>query len=113
MRNNTPYNKNNNFDSFGFDETEIKDLLADSELDSLENVEIIGLMGMATFTDDKTQIHQEFARLKDLFEKVKNTDHAHVKINTLSMGMSGDYEIAIEEGSNMVRIGSAIFGARN
>lgn len=74
-----------------------------------DNVKIIGLMGMATFTEDQNQIRNEFKKLKTIFDtfQMKDSD-----IQTLSMGMSGDYEIAIEEGSNMIRVGSAIFGHR-
>ena len=67
-------------------------------------------MGMATFTDDKQQLHKEFSSLKNLFDKLK-TDNQNLK--TLSMGMSGDYQIAIENGSTMIRVGSSIFGKRN
>ena len=95
---------------FGFSENELIELLKSEEFKNLENVKIIGLMGMATFTENKDQIHSEFKSLKQLFDKVKTQ---HLTINTLSMGMSGDYKIAIEEGSNMVRVGSSIFGKRN
>lgn len=95
---------------FGFDETELTQLLKDTGFTQLENIKVTGLMGMATFTKDTQQIRREFKTLKALFEKLK----ANLpKMNTLSMGMSGDYQIAIEEGSTMVRIGSSIFGARN
>lgn len=73
------------------------------------NVEIIGLMGMATFTEDENQIRNEFKNLRSVFDKLK-TYNAQLK--TLSMGMSGDYKIAVEEGSTMVRVGSSIFGER-
>lgn len=95
---------------FGFSENELIELLKSEEIKNLENVKIIGLMGMATFTENKDQIRSELKSLKQLFDKVKTQ---HLTINTLSMGMSGDYEIAIEEGSNMVRVGSSIFGKRN
>jgi pyridoxal phosphate enzyme (YggS family) len=95
---------------FGFDETELQELAVDPEFLQLANVRVIGLMGMATFTDNKDQVRREFKGLKALYEalseKIPN-------MNTLSMGMSGDYHIAMEEGSTMVRIGSSIFGARN
>ena len=79
-------------------------------MDVLEfkNIRITGLMGTATFTDDTQQIKQEFKNLSTLFNSVKNE-----KITILSMGMSGDYKLAIQYGSTMVRIGSAIFGTRN
>ena len=73
------------------------------------NIRIIGLMGMATFTSDKAQIRSEFSLLKSIFDNIQKE---HTEIKTLSMGMSGDYTIAIEEGSNMIRVGSAIFGTR-
>lgn len=98
---------------FGFNKEELNELIGGSELAEMQNIKIVGLMGMATFTEDQDQIRREFGGLKELFEELKNSDHANLEINTLSMGMSGDYQLALEEGSNMVRIGSAIFGARN
>ncbi len=95
---------------FGLDETELKDLLDSETFGKLQNIKVVGLMGMATFTDDKNQIRREFKQLKTQFDKLKAT---LPKIDTLSMGMSGDYLIAIEEGSTMIRIGSSIFGERN
>ena len=95
---------------FGFDENELLELAQDQAFLQLENIEVQGLMGMATFTDDKNQVRKEFKTLHALFQKLKsNLDGLEI----LSMGMSGDYKIAIEEGSTMVRIGSSIFGARN
>ena len=91
---------------FGLSEDEAIELL---EM-NLTNVSIDGLMGMATFTDYKQQIRSEFKSLKNTFEKAKRNFH---KLSVLSMGMSGDYDIAIEEGSNMIRIGSSIFGTRS
>lgn len=95
---------------FGLDQAELKELLESDAFKAMENIKIVGLMGMATFTDDENQVRREFAQLKSMFDELttKLDD-----ITTLSMGMSGDYQIAIEEGSNMVRIGSSIFGARN
>ena len=90
---------------FGLNEDEALELL---EM-NLANVSIDGMMGMATFTNDKQQIRSEFKSLKNTFEKAKIKFH---KLSILSMGMSGDYNIAIEEGSNMIRIGSSIFGDR-
>ena len=90
----------------GFTPDELYELLEGSELSRFEHVKIKGLMGMATYTDDKNKIRGEFQNLKSIFDKY---DHLEV----LSMGMSGDYRIAIEEGSNMVRLGSLIFGERN
>jgi len=95
---------------FGLSFDEINKILASKELLSLENVSIIGLMGMATFTDNQDQIATEFTVLKAFFDQLK-TQNSELKI--LSMGMSGDYQLAIKKGSNMVRVGSAIFGARN
>ena len=91
---------------FGFDISEVNDAINTSN--EYENIRIVGLMGMATFTDNKQQVIQEFSSLRIAFDTVKN-EH----ITTLSMGMSGDYQLAIEQGSNMVRVGSAIFGHRN
>ena len=94
---------------FGFDRQELLNMLSSDEFQELEFVDIKGLMGMATFTDDKIQVRREFKQLKTLYDQVKIQ---LPNIGTLSMGMSGDYQIAIEEGSTMVRIGSSIFGAR-
>ena len=93
---------------FGLPEEELEALLKAAE--DLPNVQIAGLMGMATFTDNQNQITFEFNKLKDLYDKVKSFS---ASMNTLSMGMSGDYSIAIECGSNMIRVGSKIFGERN
>ena len=95
---------------FGLDEKELKELIISEEFNSMKNISIRGLMGMATFTQDQNQIRKEFRYLKSLFDQTKNT---LLEIDTLSMGMSGDYQIAVEEGSTMIRIGSSIFGARN
>ena len=99
---------------FGFDAQELEEMLASSEFSELTHVQIKGLMGMATFTEDENQIRKEFRSLKQLFETLKNKNlPSFVQLEELSMGMSGDYLIAQEEGSTMVRVGSAIFGARN
>lgn len=95
---------------FGLDNTELKTIIDSKEFSALENIRIEGLMGMATFTKDERQIRKEFASLKSIFDSLKQE---LPDISVLSMGMSGDYNIAIEEGSTMVRIGSSIFGARN
>jgi pyridoxal phosphate enzyme (YggS family) len=95
---------------FGFNETEVIELLGSDEFKALKNVNIVGLMGMATFTEDEAQIKKEFTSLKSLFDKLLTFN---IKLSTLSMGMSGDYQLAIECGSNMVRVGSSIFGSRN
>ncbi|MBC8510368.1 MAG: YggS family pyridoxal phosphate-dependent enzyme [Cryomorphaceae bacterium] len=91
---------------FGFDISEVNEAV--NTANEYQNIRIVGLMGMATFTDNKQQVIQEFSSLKTVFDTVKN-EH----ITTLSMGMSGDYQLAIEQGSSMVRVGSAIFGHRN
>ncbi|MFK7951535.1 MAG: YggS family pyridoxal phosphate-dependent enzyme [Ekhidna sp.] len=98
---------------FGFDESEIVDLMDGQELKDLTNVQVTGLMGMATNTVNESQVRSEFNELKELFERLKKNNHANVQLSILSMGMSGDYKIALEEGSSMVRIGSAIFGSRD
>jgi hypothetical protein len=99
---------------FGLDESELLEILETlkKEASNFKNIQIVGLMGMATFTDNKEQVKKEFQNLKNIFEKYKNTDISNVKMETLSMGMSGDYQIAIEYGSTMIRIGSSIFGSR-
>ena len=94
---------------FGFDESEIHDALKNSM--NMSNVNIQGLMGMASFTNDMEQVKKEFRRLSTVFLNI-NHKTSGVKLTTLSMGMSADYQLAITEGSNMVRIGSLIFGER-
>ena len=91
---------------FGFGMEEVESVLNQAE--EFKNIRITGLMGMATFTDDTQQVVDEFKNLKTVFDSIKN-EH----ITTLSMGMSGDYKLAIEQGSTMIRVGSAIFGQRN
>ncbi len=93
---------------FGMDKTEALQLLDSNDFKKFENIKIIGLMGMATFTDDEKQVSNEFRSLKTLFDSIKEKHNMPV----LSMGMSGDYKLAIKNGSNMVRVGSAIFGER-
>lgn len=98
---------------FGFDKSELEEMLDSKEFKDLTHVRISGLMGMATFTENLEQVRKEFRGLKQLFEDLKSrTLPGFVHLEELSMGMSGDYLIAQEEGSTMVRIGSAIFGAR-
>jgi pyridoxal phosphate enzyme (YggS family) len=94
---------------FGLDDDELNEILNQIQTDKFENVKIIGLMGMATFTDNQNQIKKEFLHLKSIFDKLQTSNF---KLQTLSMGMSGDYKLAIECGSTMVRIGSSIFGSR-
>ncbi len=99
---------------FGFDRAELEEMLSSEEFRKLTHVQIKGLMGMATFTENQEQIRKEFRGLKQLFEELKGRKLPDFfDMTELSMGMSGDYKIAQEEGSTMVRIGSAIFGARN
>jgi pyridoxal phosphate enzyme (YggS family) len=99
---------------FGFDLGELEAMLSNPEFNNLTHVQIEGLMGMASFTENQEQIRTEFRGLKQLFDELKKrTLPSFVKLHELSMGMSGDYQIAQEEGSTMVRIGSSIFGARN
>lgn len=97
---------------FGLLPDEVIDLLQSATLDELPNIRIIGLMGIATNTDDEVQIRQEFKSLKQLFDALKPVERPNVMLKELSMGMSSDYLIAVEEGSTMVRVGSAIFGSR-
>ena len=98
---------------FGLDEQELEAILSSTEFKQLKNIRIVGLMGMATFTENKNQIEKEFKHLKTIFDKYKKLNTEHCQLNTLSMGMSGDYQLAISCGSTMVRIGSSIFGSRN
>jgi PLP dependent protein len=99
---------------FGFDEKEIFDLVYSPNIGDMEFISIRGLMGMATFTDDTSGIKREFASLKKIFDKIKTMNNPpKLEMEFLSMGMSGDYTSALEEGSNMLRIGTAIFGERN
>lgn len=99
---------------FGFDRDELDEMISDSDFSAFTHVKIIGLMGMATFTENHDQVRKEFRGLKTLFEELKSQSlPAFVELEEISMGMSGDYKIAQEEGSTMVRIGSAIFGSRN
>lgn len=95
---------------YGISAEEAKEILDSEKFKSLDRVKVKGLMGMATFTDDETQVKKEFEHLKSVFNDFKET---YSNMNILSMGMSGDYKIALDCGSNMVRIGSDIFGERN
>ena len=97
---------------FGFSPEEVIELLDSEEFATLKNVRIIGLMGMATNTDSQTQIRKEFKGLRAFFDSLKTRETDRVTMRELSMGMSGDYRIAVEEGSTLVRVGSAIFGVR-
>ena len=98
----------------GFSKGELFQLLDKLQQEPLEGVELCGLMGMASFVDDENQIRGEFTALRDTFDEVREKYiSTHPNFNELSMGMSGDYRIAVELGSTMVRIGTTIFGARN
>ncbi len=99
---------------FGFDESELLQFISSAEIKNLTHIKVEGLMGMATLTDNEDQIRKEFRHLKNLFITISNQTNkpAHVSMQHLSMGMSADYLIAMEEGSTMVRIGTAIFGGR-
>lgn len=95
---------------FGMTLQQARDILQAENVAKLDHVNIVGLMGMATFTDDMSQVREEFQALKKLFDELA-AEFSQIK--HLSMGMTADYPIAIEEGSNMLRVGSAIFGERN
>jgi len=97
---------------FGLDEVELNDLLQSETFKNLKNIKVIGLMGMATFTENQDQIKKEFLHLKTIFDSIKQLSTSNCQLSTLSMGMSGDYQLAIDCGSTMVRIGSSIFGTR-
>lgn len=96
---------------YGFKKQNIDDVLSQIKNLQLKNVRICGVMGMATFTSDLNQVRSEFKNLKQIYDLLKR-DHLP-EISIISMGMSGDYSLAIEEGSNMIRVGSSIFGIRN
>lgn len=97
---------------FGFDATSLHEFIASGRLSNYSNVVIKGLMGMASFTEDKTLVEKEFSTLKTIYDQTATTLN-NIHFDTLSMGMSGDYVMAITKGSNLVRIGSLLFGARN
>lgn len=98
---------------FGLDENELESVIMSYIQGSFSNVRICGLMGMASFVDDTAQVHREFGNLKQIFDRIKQKYFSETEyFHHISMGMSGDYSIAIEEGSTMVRIGSLIFGNR-
>lgn len=99
---------------FGLDEQELDEILNEIQQnkENYKNIKIVGLMGMATFTENQNQIEKEFKHLKTIFDKYNQLETSNLKLETLSMGMSGDYQLAISCGSTMVRIGSSIFGSR-
>src|SRR5690606_7493380 len=97
---------------FGLSEEEFEEIINSEEFKKLQNIKVVGLMGMATYTEIDNQIRKEFAHLKAIFDKYKSLSTFNFQLSTLSMGMSGDYPIAVECGSTMVRIGSSIFGSR-
>ena len=99
---------------FGLSFSEIEHILSSNEFAELENIKIVGFMGMATFTDNQVQLKEEFLSLETFFKTQQNKVHSNnCKLEILSMGMSGDYQLAIENGSTMIRVGSSIFGHRN
>jgi pyridoxal phosphate enzyme (YggS family) len=100
---------------FGLDKLELEEILKQVQNDKseFENIKIVGLMGMATFTENQNQIEKEFNHLKAIFDKLNKLSIINYQLSILSMGMSGDYQLAISCGSTMVRIGSSIFGTRN
>ena len=102
------------FTKFGLSENEAIEILQSNDFAELKNVQIVGVMGMATYTDDESQIRKEFRVLKNIFKTLKNEYFSDSDYFTeISMGMSDDYPIALDEGSTMIRVGSKIFGARN
>lgn len=98
---------------FGLDMEEAKNMIESDNFKKMNNVRIVGVMGMATFTDDVNQVRNEFKSLKHIFDTLKDNYFKDDSFKEISMGMSDDYPIAIEEGATMVRVGSKIFGARN
>ena len=109
-------NISNEESKYGFSINEIKEIILNNNLNNFNSIVIKGLMGMASFSDDKLLIKNEFKNLKNLYELIKNnfeSNNNNIDFDTLSMGMSNDYAIALNEGSNMVRIGSLLFGKRN
>jgi hypothetical protein len=98
---------------FGMTAIDASEIIQSQSLSELKNIKITGLMGMATFTDDESQIKREFQYLKSTFDSLKDKITFNCNLETISMGMSNDYKLAIACGSNMIRIGSSIFGVRH
>ena len=96
----------------GMDKAEYLEMLESQEFKSLKNIKVKGLMGMSTFTDNMDLVREEFRSLKDLFEQTRNIQADNFSLEEISMGMSGDWQLAVEEGSTMIRVGSSIFGSR-
>jgi PLP dependent protein len=97
---------------FGLLETELNEIIESTVFKNLQNINIVGLMGMASFTNSQSQIETEFQNLKQIFDKASQQKSENFNLKILSMGMSNDYQIAISHGSNMIRVGSSIFGTR-
>ena len=97
---------------FGLNEEELDHLIDSDSFKTMSNIRIVGLMGMATFTNNQSQIKKEFLLLKSIFDSKKAISIVNCQLSILSIGMSGDYKLAIESGSSMIRIGSSIFGGR-
>ena len=98
---------------FGMSVKDAEELLISEAFKNLKNVSITGLMGMATFTDDTHQVEQEFHKLKSTFDDLKQLKSSNCDLEIISMGMSGDFKLAIDCGSTMIRVGSSIFGERS
>lgn len=98
---------------FGMTLDEASNIIKSEAFSKLKNIRVIGVMGMATFTDNQNQIKKEFKLLKSIFDDLKMIQTDNCKLETISMGMSGDYQLAIDCGSTMIRVGSSIFGSRN
>jgi len=98
---------------FGMSQEDATALLLSEEFSVLKNICVTGVMGMATFTDNQAQVKEEFDTLKRISEELKTLKADNCQLKTISMGMSGDYKLAIDSGSTMVRVGSSIFGVRN
>lgn len=96
---------------FGIDKDDVMPFI--NEVSKYDHIKIVGLMNMAPFYDDSEQARSDFRQMKILFDELKNIEHSNIEMKYLSMGMTNDYQIAVEEGSNMIRVGSGIFGQRD